>query len=240
MGNSSSNVNKMTQEFYNNILQDSSTICDQNCDQKESGNVVVGIGVDADAVGISQKCNVDAQCVLTNELSNIIQNTATAQASQSNDTTQSMVSFTFSNVKNSNQINQGYNNYITQMMTASCQANANEIQSNNIVFVKNSNVGVIGLSQDANLVTNCYLNNLAKSTTQNTAAATVDQTNKIRSAFAMIVVSIAAILIIGGIIVVLVLFVPSLGAGGGGGGGEGKDGKKKDPDLNTLATLALL
>lgn len=234
MGNSSSNTNKLTQEFYNNVIQSASAVCGQNCDQASSNNVYYLNDSNIDKAGISQKCSINAECVMSNELSNIIENTATARASQSNDTTQSMVSFTFSNLENNNQMTQGYNNYVTQAMNASCQSSATQISSNNIFFVQNSEVGVLGISQDADLVTQCYMNNLALSTVQNVASAEVDQSNKVKSAFAMIVVAIAICLIVGGIMFLVIFMGPSMG-----GGGEGKDGKKGS-SLSSLAPLFLL
>lgn len=237
MGNNSSNSSKSVQEFYTNIIQSAQSTCTTSCDEKTTGNVVVLLGSKADSVGITQKCTASTECTIANELSSVIENMATSRAQQSNDTTQSMLSFTFANVENSAEMEQLINNYVTQIMVASCQSTSDQLASDNIIFVKDSEVDtVVGISQSSDLKTQCVLNNLSKTSVQNTAVTETEQTNKIRSAFAMIIVAIAVILVIGLVLAAVVFF----GMGGGGSVTGGLDQGKKDGGNKAASLLPLL
>jgi len=134
-----------------------------------------------------------------------------------------------------NKVNNGVNikntlaSNTTQIMQSTCQSTAAGSASNNFVYVTptGSSRKEVLISASSNVNASCTMTNLAKSLTQNQVSNNADQKARNIGMFAYIFMVLLAIVVIGGVVLVLLAATGVLGSAfKGSGSGDSDEGKK--------------
>jgi hypothetical protein len=207
----SAQLNNTAQTTLNQVYQTANQSCVASCSNVQSGNTVFLDGSTTGNITFDQTCSASASCTINTTLDNLV--TQLQQAQQSNANTSTLFGGLNMMSLASNVSNQSTTNQVQQIMNTVCQADVNNLQSDNMVYARNSTTGDIAFVQNGNAQADCIMTNLAIAKADQTQAAT--QSNTITSG------GIGAMIVIAIIIVALVLI---------------SSRKKKDTDQTTPPT----
>lgn len=169
MGNAvNTNVNTTVQTNLNRITQTSIANCGANCTQLQSGNTVFLDNSTTGNIEFVQRCTMSADC----QIKNSVQAAATAVQQAITNATAKPGWFIGNQINtNVNTTVQVAENVINQTLVSTCNTNANQTQTGNLVFARNSQTGNISFLQDTDTQLQCVLSNLAKGTAATTQKA---------------------------------------------------------------------
>jgi hypothetical protein len=212
MGNISINVNKIRQDYMNNITQTNSQQCVTNTNVTASGNVITSIGnkISGNFTGINQAVGTDSTCLITNSMTSNINNILDAMADQQNKSSTGLFNdFTIGVGVNVYDIKQSTVNNLTQINSSLCASDTLVAANNNFIYVKDNEIGgnFVGISSNTNASSQCTMNNTMNMVVYNQTASNSTQTNSTMSVFVWIVIVLGVLfglLIIGFIIFVAV------------------------------------
>lgn len=208
MGSSNSSRAKEIQTLNNSIVQSSSETCKATCSNIQNGDstIISGSVIEGNLNAFSQVCQVDASCVLKNQISTQIQDILESVAKQTQQLDESFLSiFSDTHNKESSTIEQSITNSVTQLLNSSCTATSSNVQSDDIFVLSNSQAlsGVIAFSQTGNATSSCTINNISKVKLFNKELAEISQEQRIENIFVAIIALIVAALVIGGFLLFL-------------------------------------
>lgn len=135
-------------------------MCTATCEQIQSGNVVFLDGSTTGNITFNQDCTADAKCAIDNQMEALI--TQVQDLKQTNATSASLFP-NFGSV-NLNNGTQEIANEVRNIISNTCSADVTQIQSNNMVYARNSTTGDIGFTQNGSATADCILNNIARAT----------------------------------------------------------------------------
>ena len=208
MGGQESILN-VEQDVTTNILMESDQVCSATCDNVLTGQVIFVNGKTQD-ITISQTCTAStAGCVMSTTLDSQIDNILDSISKQEQTFTDSMISLDPRNQLNQTDLKQIVNNKISQIATATCQATSSNLNANQLIYITGT-TGNITISQSGDAVANCVMDLMSKITVFNSEAANNDQTNDRDNVFVAFFSSIGGILLIAGVILILVIFLPEI------------------------------
>ena len=232
---SSTNLAREAQVVSNSVLQQASNLCSFACTSEENGEVVIiGPGAKTGNITFTERCNItDSECSMKTLLDTSIATILAAAAKTTNSTTTGFPDFNYTETDNNVQIQQYIRSSIAQIISNTCQYDAEQTIDNNFVYVgSGATTGDISFNIDSNIAGNCIMDVTAKATVYNKASSTVTESNTITNMWVLIfLVIIVAIVVFG---IVLIVFIAtggvstvaskiSGGAGGAGGAGGGTD-----------------
>ncbi len=208
--NFSSNTANIQQEFMNNIVQMANATCQSTTTAAANNNTIIidGSKINGDVIGVSQRTQTDASCIMVSSMDNSVSNILSATAQQTNTAATDILSaFQVNSLTNTFNLRQSIINNITQINNATCSASSMLSANNNYIYVGNSTINgkFIGVTQESNTIANCAMTNTMKNVTYNQAQAQVTQSNTVVGTFAILLGIFAAIV---GIMImsVIVLF----------------------------------
>lgn len=179
-------------------MQTSTAACGATCVQIQSGNTVFINGSNTGNITFNQTCTVDATCTINNSVQASV--TAIQKAVAQGEAKSSWFGG-FGINTSINVTDQELTTRIKQTLDSTCNNGATQVQSNNLIYVQNSNTGDIGFNQDTSVNSQCVITNNARGTVATTQSADlVASAGGISTA-----VIVAIILIIIGIIIVIAL-----------------------------------
>jgi len=208
MGSSNSSRATEIQNVNNSIVQESSEKCSATCSNIENGDstIISGSTIEGNLSAFKQVCQVQASCVLKNQISTQIQDILESVAKQTQRLDESFLSI-FSDTHNNESatIEQSITNSVTQILNSSCTATSSNVQSDDIFVLSNSEAlsGVIAFSQTGNATSSCTINNISKVKIFNKELAEISQEQRIENVFVAIIALIVAALVIGGFLLFL-------------------------------------
>lgn len=208
MGNSSTNIARIQQDFMNNIVQEDQQNCIAGTQQVGSQNVIVVTGskISGDFYGVRQAATTDASCLMVSNMESTVSNILTASLQQTNQAATSLFgNFGWTNNTNIFDITQSVTNNISQINEATCASSTIQAANQNYIYLKDTTVGgtFTGVIQESSTASNCTITNTMKATTYNQAQASATQGNTVVGMFTAIAAAIAAIIglmVLGGII----------------------------------------
>lgn len=215
MGNVSTNVSRIQQDFATEITQQSIESCSTSATQNVSGNISIidGAKSSGDIIGINvESVSTDATCVLTSSIDAAITNILDSVTRQTNAASNDWFGgFSFSANTNVYNLRQSAINNINQINQSLCSSNVTSSTTNNFSYIRNVNGGrVIGLNiEGATASASCSITNVTKALSFNRAASEATQDNKNTGMFVAIVTAIIAVV---GIVIVGVIILFSIGA----------------------------
>lgn len=185
------NLNNTAQEQLNQTYQEANQSCVASCSNVQSGNTVFLDGSSTGDITFDQTCTADASCTISTTLENLV---AQLQASeQGNETTANLFGGINHMALNSNVLNQSTTNQVKQIMNTICSADVDNLQSNNLIYARNSTTGNIAFTQNGNAQADCIMTNLAIAKADQTQRAT--QNNSVTAGGTAFFIVIAIIVI---------------------------------------------
>lgn len=128
-----------------------------SCEQLQSGNVVFLDGTTSGDITFQQQCTANAKCLVDNNIQAVFD---VAQELKQNNVTEASLFPNFGSI-NLNLADQEIRNQIESIISNSCTADVNQVQSNNMVYARNSSTGDISFLQEGNAVADCIISNAA-------------------------------------------------------------------------------
>jgi hypothetical protein len=212
------------QDVQNDVYQNFDARCEATCSTLAEGTVIVIIDSKIPGgVYFNQSCKVKASCSIDNTAESIVENVLEAAAKQSAFIQNSLISLGGSTLSHNVNVDQRLRNQISQVLSASCNATANSVARNTLLYVKNSNAKEVAFTQNNEVDLNCVINNAGKIALYNQVAAKATQTGTILSWTGGIALIIGVIAVIGILAFVLVTALK----GKGGKKGEVVEGNKE-------------
>ena len=202
-------ISTIEETVTNDFLTQSNQSCAADCSNTIQGNTIIVSGKAGD-INIDQTCTAStAGCVLSADLSSSLDNILDAINDQEQSFTDSMISFDPSSQVNKSTVKQTLNNKISQIANATCNASVENINSNQLIYVTNE-AGYINISQSGDAIASCTMNVIAKQQTFNSQQASSTQDQVRENVFVQLFSSIGMIILIVGIIIILVMFLPEI------------------------------
>lgn len=216
MGAKQSNLANISQQFYNQVVQQTDQSCIASVSEEQNNNVIIIQGgiIDGNFTGVSATVSCDASCLMVSNMDNTIDNILGAIANQTNQAETDISNvFNSSNQNNTFNVNQTVSNNIAQINNAVCSSSIVQSQNNNYVYTSDETVhgNFVGVNGASNAQANCSMNNNMQSSTYNQAQASADQGNSVVSVFGAIIAAFAMIIFV---IVIGVVIMFSVGAVG--------------------------
>lgn len=187
----SAQTNVTAQQTLNQVYQAANSTCTASCSNVQSGNTVFLDGSTTGNITFDQTCTASASCTINTTLDNLV--TQLQQAQQSNANTSTLFGGLNAMSIATNVASQDTTNQVKQIMNTICQANVDNLQSDNLVYARNSTTGNIAFTQGGNAQADCVMKNLAIAKADQTQAAT--QSNSITAGGIGIFIVIAVIIV---------------------------------------------
>lgn len=246
MGTDVSNTVGIQNNFTNSFTQNLSQTCSADCNITIDNNqIFVGSGTSVGDITISagDGCQAEATCSMTQSANITISNLINSMIDQEiTSVTDMFGDFQSSELQNNANVNNYINNYVTQISSQSCQANSSVSVSDNTIYVgSGSSAGNLTITGGggSSATASCAMTNMAKASAYNQATTTSTQKGTAIGMFAMFGVALMALLLIGGIIIVVMIATGSLGLiFGGKGKGVGDDSGLGGLDPATINQFA--
>lgn len=202
MGNSNTTV--ITTNVNNQFLTQAQQNCAATAFASASGNrIIVGPSGTTGDINITASSTASASCMMANYADSAVTNIIANSVKQTNTAvTDIMGILDFKRLTNRTEINNALANYITQITTQTCQADANGQANDNFVLVEGVSKD-INIDATANASAACTINNITKIQAYNDVQANVSQSNTSLGMFATIGIIIVGIAIVGGIVFLL-------------------------------------
>lgn len=213
MSSNMSNYATIGQNFMNNIVQVDQQNCIATSTSSASDNVVIinGANISGNFTGITVQNSTDASCLMVSNMDTSVSNILTSTLQQTNQSATDIFNgFSFDSSENQFNIQQSVTNNISQINEATCAANTITTTDNNYIYLTDVTIGrdFFGVSNTASANANCTMNNTMKAVTYNQAQASASQSNTQLGMWAAL---LAAVVLIGGIIVIGTVFVFATG-----------------------------
>lgn len=202
MGNSvNTATNVIVQTSTNDIYQASSSICLANCnDVVKDVNIIIRDSTVPEGVKITQECTASSLCMMKNQLDSVAtQQLEAAQLAEAK-APGNAAFVTWPGVSINTATNfttQVLSNAVTQVIDSVCQSNVNNTVENVNIYLDNSDVQGIEISQKGEAEASCAIENIASTTVSQ--KATAEQTAESTAGSALVVIfmiiAIATILI---------------------------------------------
>lgn len=205
MGNVNTNVARAVQRVNNDVAQISEEVCRADCQNIQSGNTIIISGSTTGDVMFNQQCRPKATCVMNQTFTTRIQDILDSLQKQTASTQSAFLSFVVNSNTNVADVEQTITNQITQLLSSTCQASSQQLQTDNLIYVKDSTTGNIGFNQAEEPTTACVMNNIGRVVAYNDMVAKSDQTSKTQSIFVIIVIAIVAMVVLCGLMLLLFL-----------------------------------
>ena len=212
MGTVSSQYTKQRQEFYNNITQKTSQVCKNTVKPEANNNQVIISGgtINGDFTGVAQEVTTDATCMISSSMSNNVDQLLEALSNQDFKSDSDLFNgFQWTTSSEVTDMRQVLANNINQIMNASCSSDVAPSANNNYVYLEDTTVNgnFIGVSNKVNSKFDCILENYMKNIIYNKGHADQKQSTKTKGIMAALVGIIAAIIICGMIIFLIMIFI---------------------------------
>jgi hypothetical protein len=188
----SAQVNTVADNTLNQVYQVANQSCTASCSNVQSGNTVFLDGSTTGNITFDQTCTASASCSINTTLDNLV--TQLQAANQSNSNASTLFGGLNAMSLATNVTVQNMTNQVQQIMNTICSADVNNLQSDNLVYARNSTTGNIAFVQNGNAQADCIMKNLAIAKADQTQTAT--QSNAITSGGAAMFVAIAVIIIV--------------------------------------------
>nr|QBK93325.1 MAG: lipid membrane protein [Pithovirus LCPAC404] len=236
-------LNRLEEDVTNDILIQSNQSCSATCNNVIEGTTIIVSGRVKD-ININQQCTAStAGCVMSSTLDAQLDNILSSISDQEQSFTDSMISFVISSQVDENDVKQIIHNKLSNISNAVCNANSSNLNSNTLVYVTGTG-GDINISQSGDAIASCIMDVMSKISVFNSQAAENTQAQTRENVFVALFSSIGGIILVAGIILILVLFLPKIldKAGGTGKAVEAKGGAEAGPEsggaLAQLKTMA--
>lgn len=231
MGNTTNQKARILNNIMTSTQEEISSTCSAKCDTSADNNVVIVAGR-TKGVRIEAKCTASADCIMSDQVISTIENTlASAVTQDAKSVTDLFNDGIFTNKMDSSvNIKTTIANNTTQIMQSTCQSTATGSASNNFVYVTptGSSRKEVYISTETDAQSSCTMTNLAKSLTQNQVSNNVDQKSRNIGMFAYIFMVILAIVVVGGVVLIILGATGVLGSAFKGSG-TGKPGETTKP-----------
>lgn len=153
-------VNQSKQKTLNDVYQKSEQTCSASCSNVQSGNTVFLDGTTSGDITFKQVCSASASCVMNNTVQSVLE--ALQSLKQKNKTEANMFGGGFNHMSvNLNLSDQELENRVKQIVSSNCTADVDNLQSDNMVYARNSTTGNITFEQNGNAQADCIMTNLA-------------------------------------------------------------------------------
>lgn len=203
MGGSQSTMTRVTTEIRNEFLNRSEASCRAECNQSQTGNIIVIDGSAGDIV-ISQKCEAKSSCVIKNSLNLGVESVIDTLIDSDQDYQDALFSFTWNTQRSVAENTQILENKMTNIMSATCNSSVSQMQSDNIIYVRGT-AGSVALTQEGNAKSNCTLDNIAKMTAYNDIANDIQQGQGRVTGFGAMMSAIGTLIIFGVIMFIMMI-----------------------------------
>lgn len=206
MGSNNVNTALIEQEITNNLLQDVNIKCQANCENISSGNVYTFVGGTFGSIEFTQRCEAEANCVITNTqdlaVESIVESVIRQEALSSG-----LAGRIYAGNTNLTDIKQDIRNNIQQLTDIQCNSDVSNISTGNVFYLQDVTATKFAVTQEGNAAASCAIENLAKLSVINRAKADVDQKAVDRGfdPFGFIALIVIAIIVVLGIILFFVL-----------------------------------
>lgn len=153
-------VNESKQTTLNEVYQQSEQVCSASCSNVQSGNTVFLDGSTTGDITFKQVCTASASCVMSNTVESVLD--SLQELKQKNVTEANMFGGGFNHMSvNLNLSDQELENRVKQILSTVCEANVDNLQSDNMVYARNSTTGNITFEQNGNAQADCLMTNMA-------------------------------------------------------------------------------
>jgi hypothetical protein len=153
-------VNQNKQVTLNEVYQQSEQNCTASCSNVQSGNTVFLDGTTTGDITFKQVCSASATCVMNNTVESVLESLQSLK--QQNKTEANLFGGGFNHMSvNLNLSEQELNNRVKQIIGTNCEAVVDNLQSDNLVYARNSTTGNITFEQNGNAQADCIMTNLA-------------------------------------------------------------------------------
>lgn len=234
MGGNQSVIQSTTSEIRNEFLNRAELQCDSQCSQSQNGNIIVVEG-SVGNIEISQKCQAESSCVIKNSLDASVESIIDNLLTSDQDYQSSLFTLSWNSQRTVQENTNLLHNKITNIISASCNSNVNQMQSDTIIYVR-GRADSIALTQEGNAKSNCTLDNIAKMTAYNDIANDIENGQGRTSAFGAMMAAIATIIIFA--IIMMILMMMFTGVAGVVSAVKG-DGEPKSSEADILKAEAL-
>jgi len=178
MANDASNSKKLQQIITNNTAQVSQQTCTAIAHGEISGNSIAidGSKISGD-VGIYQTMTAQSSCVMATQLDTNVSTILGSMTKQSAESSNSLIQLSFASSSNSVDVKQQITNNLTQIISATCNANDEELIHGNTIMVQSGSTvqGNVKIVQAGDAKALCALSATAKVTAFNQAQEQSDQ-----------------------------------------------------------------
>jgi hypothetical protein len=190
MGNLFSNqLNSNRQLAVNEVYTQFENTCVASCSQLQSGNTVFLDGTVSGDITFQQECNANAKCQIDNNINNTL---SILQGLKQDNATSAGLFPNFVSI-NLNLSEQEIRNQVVNQINNICQADVNQVTTNNMVYAVNSETGDISFLQKGNATADCMMTNIA--TANLNLKQTAEQSNTISAG------------VLGGIIAIIIIVI---------------------------------
>jgi len=194
-------ANVVNQVSVNNIYQESSSICNANCNSSiDDVDIIVRESDVPDGISVNASCSADALCTMKTNLDAIatqqLDAVQTAEAEAPGNA--AFVTWPGFSVNTTfNFVNQVLSNSVTQVINSVCNSTANDTINNVTVFLDNSTVQFIDISATGSAKSECAIENTASVSVSQAAASSQTATSTAGSVLVLVfmIIAIAVILI---------------------------------------------
>ncbi len=206
MGTNNVNTALVEQEITNNLLQDVNIKCQATCENISSGNVYTFVGGTFGSIEFTQRCEADANCVITNTqdlaVESIVDSVIRQEALSSG-----LAGRIYAGNTNLTDIKQDIRNNIQQLTDIQCNSDVSNISTGNVFYLQDVTATKFAVTQEGNAAASCAIENLAKLSVINRAKADIDQkaVDKGFDPFGFIALIVIAVIVVIGIILFFVL-----------------------------------
>jgi len=219
MGSNQSSTIKVTEKVRNDLINRADSSCESVCSQSQIGNIIVVDGVAQD-IEISQSCKATSSCIIKNSLNASVQSIIDTLINSDQDFQGSPFSLTWNSQRTRAENELILENKITNIMSASCNSSVNQMQSDNIIYVKGV-AGNVALTQDGNAKSNCTIDNIAKMQSYNDIAKDVSNSQNRKGLFGALFAALGTLIIFSIIMFILmIMFTGVAGAVSSSGSSE--------------------
>lgn len=208
MGGNQSTYTKVTDEVRNEMINRADAACQSVCTQTQTGNIIV-IDGSAGNIEISQECKATSSCIIKNSLNSSVKTILEAILASDQDFQGSPISFTWNSQRSATDNELLLENKITNIMSATCNSEVSQMQSDNIIYVKGT-AGNVALTQDGNAKSNCTLDNIAKMTAYNDVAKDISNGQNKTGVFGALFAAIGTMIIFGVIMFIMMVMFTGL------------------------------
>lgn len=200
--------------------------CTGSCGPTVTNTEIIVAGKQGN-VSIVAKCNVNSNCMMTNQAITTVDSIVANALTQDSNTITGIFGGALIPVKvtNTTNIKTTIANNISQITESTCQASSSANISNTLVYVEpTGSQGNFTIDASSDVNATCTMNNLSKIQIQNSVNNSSNQTAKNKSLLAIIFMVLLVCVLVGGIILILLMATGVLKGAMGESGGPKEEG----------------